>query len=134
MPEVKIIPESNWRNYLIKARQFLETAQDTYLKENWNAVGLNAVHSAISANDALIVYYGKVRSTSKKHSDAAELLLRIFKNSEESKQNSKHLLWLINRKNLVEYEERLFFKKEAEESLKHAERFLNWAKSKLPKD
>ncbi len=133
MPEIKFSPESNWKNYLIKAKQFLETAQGAYLKKNWNAVGLNAIHSAISANDALTIYYGKIRSISKKHSEAVSLLLKILKNEKEAERNSKHLLWLINRKNLVEYESRLFFQSEAEEALKHAERFLNWAKSKLPK-
>lgn len=134
MPEVKISLESNWKNYLIKAKQFLETAQDAYFKKNWNAVGLNTVHSAISANDALTVYYGKIRSVDKKHSEAISLLLKVFKNEKDAERNSKHLLWLINRKNLVEYEARLFFQSEAEEALKHAERFLNWTKSKLPKN
>lgn len=134
MPEVRISLESNWKNYLIKAKQFLETAQDAYLKKNWNAVGLNTVHSAISANDALTVYYGKIRSIDKKHSEAISLLLKVFKNEKDAERNSRHLLWLINRKNLVEYEARLFFQSEAEEALKHAERFLNWTKSKLPKN
>jgi len=134
MSKIKISSEtkSNWKNYLIKAKQFLETAQEAYFKKSWSAVGLNAVHCAISANDALTVYYGEIRSISKKHSDSLSLLLRVFKNEKEAEKNSKHLLWLINRKNLVEYEARLFFQSEAEEALKHAERFLNWAKSKLP--
>ncbi|MDP2737070.1 MAG: HEPN domain-containing protein [bacterium] len=133
MINIKTRQESGWKNYLIKAEQFLETARDAYFKENWNAVGLNAVHSAISVNDALTSYYGKIRSISEKHSDSISLLLEVFKNDEESKSHSKHILWLIGRKNLVEYESRLFFKKEAEESLKHAGRFLSWAKSRLPK-
>jgi len=134
MPKIKISPEPkpNWKNYLIKARQFLETAREAYLKKNWSAVGLNAVHSAICANDSLTIYYGEIRSTNEKHSDAVGLLLRVFKNEKEAEKNSKHLLWLINRKNLVEYEARLFFQSEAEDTLKHAERFLNWARSKLP--
>ena len=133
MPKVKTSLElkSNWRNYLIKAEQFLETAQEAYLKENWSAVGLNAVHSVICANDALTIYYGEARSASEKHSDAVLLLLQVFKGEKEVKKKSKHLLWLINRKNLVEYEARLFFQSEAEEALKHADRFLNWAKSRL---
>ncbi len=133
MTEIKTRYESGWKNYLIKAEQFLETARDAYFKENWNAVGLNAVHSAISANDALTSYYGKVRSISEKHNDSINLLLEVFKSDKESRNHSRHILWLIGRKNLVEYESRLFYKKEAEDSLKHAERFLSWAKSKLPK-
>ena len=134
MLKIKTRKESkaSWKNYLLKAKQYLETAQEAYLKRNWNAVGLNAVHSVICANDALTTYHREVRSVSEKHSDAAILLLEIFNNNEEVRKNSRHLLWLINRKNLVEYEARLFFQKEAREALKHAERFLDWTKTKLP--
>ncbi|MFA6106145.1 MAG: HEPN domain-containing protein [Patescibacteria group bacterium] len=131
MTTVKTREESNWKNYLTKAEQFLETARDAYFKKNWNAVGLNAVHAAISANDSICVYFGKIRSISEKHSDAAVLLLRILKHGADAKNYSKHLSWLINRKNLIEYESRLFYAKEAEEALVHAERFLKWAKEKL---
>jgi len=132
MIKIKTAKETNWKNYVLKAGQFLETARDAFIKESWNAVGLNALHAAISANDALTTYYNSVRSTSEKHNDAVNLLLLIFKNDEEAKKISKHLLWLINRKNLVEYESRLFYKREAEEALKHAERFTGWARKKLP--
>jgi len=127
----KTITESNWKNYLIKAEQFYETAHDAYDKENWNAVGLNAVHAAISANDAVTVHFNKIRSASEKHSDAITLLLEVLPKDEQAKEYSKHLAWLIGRKNLVEYESRLFYKKEAEDSLKHAERFLQWVKGKI---
>jgi len=134
MPKIKTSKESNsnWKNYLIKAKQFLTATLDAYLKESWNAVGLNAVHSVISSNDALTAYYGKIRSASKKHSDAPVLLLSLLKGGEAEK-NSKHLVWLINKKNLIEYEYRLFYRPEAEEALKHAERFFAWAETKLPK-
>ncbi len=133
MKNIKTKKEDDWKNYLIKAEQFAESARDAYFKKNWNAVGLNAVHSAISSNDALTAYYGKVRSVSEKHADSAGLLLEVLKDDKESKNYSKHLSWLINRKNLVEYESRLFYQREAGESLKHIERFLSWAKGKLPK-
>lgn len=132
MTKIKTVEEKNWKNYFIKAEQFLESGRDAFLKKNWNAVGLNAVHSAISANDALIVYHKNYRSASDKHSDSVNLLLEVFNKDADSKKNSSHLLWLINRKNLVEYESRLFYEKEAIEALKHAERFLLWTKEKLP--
>lgn len=133
MKKVKKRDESNWQNYLIKGREFFRTARDAYLKNDWNSTGLNSVHCAISSNDALTIYYGKVRSVSEKHSDVASLLLEVFPGRNEARKFSKHLLWLINRKNLIEYENRLFFWKEAKEALKHSERFLYWAESKLPK-
>jgi len=132
--KIKIKSETNWKNYWLKAKQFLETAQDSYLKENWNSVGLNAVHAAISANDALTVAYKKIRSASEKHNDSVGLLLETFNHDAETKKTSRHLLWLIGRKNLVEYESRLFYKKEAAEALLHADRFLSWAEAKLSKE
>ena len=131
MAKIKTRPENNWQNYLTKAEQFLQSATDAFIKENWNAVGLTTVHAAISANDALTSYLAGVRSTSDKHSDAAELLLEHSENKKEAAEFLKHYSWLISRKNLVEYESRLFYKKEAEEALKHAERFLEWTKNKL---
>jgi len=133
MTKIKTQKESKWDNYFIKAGQFLETAQDALKKGNWNAVGLTSVHVVISANDALTVFVKNIRSASDKHSDAAYLLIEVFENSTEAKENAKHLVWLVNRKNLIEYEARLFYEKEANEALKHAERFFNWAKSILPR-
>lgn len=127
-----VTKEANWKNFILKAKQFLEASRDAYLKNNWNAVGLNTIHAAISANDAITIYYNNTRSTSAKHSDAVNLLLLIFSSDEEAKRISHHLLWLVSRKNLVEYESRLFYKSEAEEAMKHAERFVGWAKEKLP--
>lgn len=129
---IKIQKEANWKNYLIKSEQFFESARDAYIKGNWNSVGLNSVHSAISANDSLTSHLKNIRSMSDKHSDSIVLLQEVFNHNNESIENSKHLQWLINRKNLIEYESRLFYQKEAEEALKHADRFFNWAKKKLP--
>lgn len=129
--KIKTIDETNWKSYLIKALQFQETARDAFHKHNWNAVGLNAVHSVISANDAITVYYKKIRSISDKHSDAANLLLEVLPKEKEVESISKHLSWLINRKNIIEYESRLFYQKEAEDALRHMDRFINWIQNKL---
>ena len=131
MKNIKTRPEKQWKNYLLKAGQFFESATDAYAKENWNAVGLNTVHAVISANDALTVYLAGIRSASDKHTDAAELLLRHSRDKKETAEYLKHYSWLISRKNLVEYESRLFYEKEAKDSLLRAERFLDWAKEKL---
>lgn len=124
MMKIKTVRETNWKNYLIKADQFYKTAADARVKKNWNAVGLNTVHSAISANDALTVFIIGKRAASEKHSDSLLLLKEAFKNSKEMLEYSRHLQWLLGRKNLVEYESRLFYEREAEEALKHAERFF----------
>jgi hypothetical protein len=133
MKSVKTREETNWKNYLVKAEQFFESARDAHFKKNWNAVGLTAVHAAISANDALCVRVAKVRSASEKHSDSIALLLELMDGRASAKEKSGHLSWLINRKNLIEYEARLFYEKEANEALVHAERFLRWVKTVIAK-
>ena len=50
---------------------------------------------------------------------------------DDTESKAKHLRRLISVKNLVEYDRRLFSKKEAESLAKHAERYLNWVKSLL---
>lgn len=131
-PAIKTTKEDKWNNYRLKSVQFLESARDAMVKGNWNSVGLNAVHAAISINDALTTYLKNIRSVSEKHSDAAYLLIDVLDGSLEAKANSKHLIWLVNRKNVIEYEARLFYQGEAEDALKHAERLLSWAKTILP--
>jgi len=118
--------KSSHKRYLVKAKEFLLAAQDSRARENWNAVGLNAVHAAISASDAITIYQIGKRCISEKHNDAVKLFLFAFPNDSEARKQSNHLSRLIAKKNIVEYESRLFQQREAIESLKHSERFLNW--------
>lgn len=127
----KTVDKNLYKNYITKAEQFLYMMQEALLHKKWNAVGLNAVHAVISINDAICVYYSGQKSIGEKHGDTVVLLLTIFAD-EEAKKISNHLSWLISRKSLVEYEARLFFETEAYEAAKHAERFIVWAKNKLP--
>jgi hypothetical protein len=45
-------PKSDYINYLKKAEEFLSSAQDSIVREKWNAAGLNAIHAGISSADA----------------------------------------------------------------------------------
>lgn len=124
--------KNNYINYIKKAQEFSQTMQSAYEGENWNSVGLEAVHAVISANDALLVFFGGIRSTSPDHMDAVRLLTEII-DTEKARRNSNHLRRVIAKKNVIEYENRLFTRKEAEGVKLHAERFLSWAVSMLPK-
>lgn len=123
--------KEDYMNFLKKAYEFFEITQISLKKEKWNAAGLNAIHSGISANDALLTFHFGLRSISPKHDDAARLLTSMMKR-DDTETKAKHLRRLISMKNIVEYEGRLFSKSEAESLAKHAERFLNWVKSLLP--
>jgi len=75
--------------------------------EQWNAVGLNAVHCAISANDALLVYHLGIRSVSDDHLETIQLLQSNIQ-TDESRGAVSHLRRILSQKNLVEYEDREF--------------------------
>lgn len=125
------IPKTDYVNYLKKAEEFLSTMQDSLIRQKWNSAGLNAIHSAISAADALLVCLHGVRSTSPKHDDIIRLLSNLVKHK-NIEQNINHLRSLIAMKNIVEYDQRLLIQSEATTLSKHAERFSKWVKSILP--
>jgi hypothetical protein len=124
------VDKTHYRAYLQKAEEYFQAMLDSLAEERWNAAALEAIHAAISANDALLVRHYGLRSASGAHEDAIELLVAHL-GTPEAKQAAQHLSRLLARKNLVEYEARLFTAKEAQEAVKHAERFLEWVRAKL---
>jgi len=68
------IEKSRFNLYLKKASDFYQTMISSYAQNNWNSVGLSAVHCVISATDALLTYKSGIRSASQKHSDIINLL------------------------------------------------------------
>ena len=125
------IDKAKYSGFLKKAKEFISSMEDDLAKERWNSACLNAIHSAISANDALLACFHGIRSISPKHDDAVRLLISLFK-TEEARKNAEHLQELIRRKNLLEYQDKLFSGSDAGTLSKHARRFLEWAQSILP--
>ncbi|MCL4490101.1 MAG: hypothetical protein M1570_18510 [Chloroflexi bacterium] len=123
--------KDKYRIYLGKAKDFNRAMQRSLEEGNWTSVGLEAVHCAISATDALLVYAGGIRCISEDHADAAYLLIQTLHSAEATK-NSAHFLRIIEAKNIVEYEDRRFTPKEAQEVAKHLERYFAWVRSYLP--
>lgn len=126
------VSKSDYSNHLKKAEEFFSSAQDSLAAEKWNAAGLGAIHSGISSADALLVALHGVRSTSPKHDDILKLLSNLVKHK-GLEENIGHLRHLIAMKNIVEYDQRLVTRSEAISLSRHAERFLAWVKSILPK-
>ena len=112
--------------YLKKAAEFLASMRQALEAGRWNAVGLNAVHAAISACDAVLVYHTEERSASQDHEAAAYLLASLTK-IPDVKQKAEALRRIVEHKNLIAYEDRSFSAHEAAEIAKLTERFLRWA-------
>lgn len=122
------VEKGDYRIFLKKAEDFYSITQQARNSENWTAVGLNAVHCAISSCDALLVFYLGVRSTGESHMQAAELLLRLPQDISGEIATFKRIL---AKKNIVAYENREFRQSDALEILKLTERFYRWAISNL---
>ncbi len=126
------VEKSKYINFLKKSLEFYQSMRDALDQELWSSAGLNAVHAGISADDALLVYFHGVRSLSSDHRDAINLTLSLI-SQDGAQEAASHLRRLIAKKNLIEYEGKVFSRTDAEEVAKHAERFINWARELLPK-
>jgi HEPN domain-containing protein len=114
--------------YLAKAEEFFRSVLENMTSGRWNAAALSAVHTGIAAADAVLVFERGVRSTSQQHGDVLGLLAG---EGPDRSAALAHLRRILSRKNLVEYESRLFTQREAEEIVQHAERFLLWARTRV---
>lgn len=137
MPAKKIVhqsvPNSEYKDYLKKAEEFYASMQDSFISGRWTSAALEAIHTAICANDALTIFAKGIKCSSSRHEDAVTLLQGLTE-LDGARVNSNHLLQIIKKKNIIEYEGRIFTPKEAEEITKHTERFLSWVRAILPKE
>ena len=112
--------------FLRKATEFYETMRSAMQTKRWNAVGLNAVHCAISACDAMLVYYTEQRSASPDHERAVDLLSALDK-VPDAQPKAETLRRILHQKHIIEYEDRSCTEIEAATLAKLTERFYQWA-------
>lgn len=113
-----------------KSKQFYEESNVAQKAERWAAVGLNAVHCAISMCDALTVYFLRKRSVADDHRLAVDLLSEIP--AEDTGNQISNYKRILAKKYAVAYEDREFRQNEALDLAKQVERFYQWGLSKLP--
>lgn len=124
------IEKNRYRTYLKKASDFYDTMLNAQRLEKWNAVGLNAVHCAISSTDAMLVFYAGIRSASDDHLSAINLLSTSV-NLSDAASKCETLRKILVKKSIIEYEDREFTQKVALEISKLTERFYRWVTSCL---
>ncbi len=128
--KIVTVEKNDYKIFLKKANDFYEIMLIAGDTEKWTAVGLNAVHCAISCCDAILTFHLGIRSASENHMQAVDLLMRLPPAAEYGEINT--FKKIIVKKNLIAYENREFRQTEAIDILKLAERFYRWATSKLP--
>jgi uncharacterized protein (UPF0332 family) len=132
--ETQSVTHVSYANYLKKSDECLRAARESFSKGDWNAAAICAIHSCISASDALCIFFLGMRHAGLNHNDAVLLLATIRSKDEQLKKNVSRLRNILNVKNMAEYEERLVRRTEAEKIMKDTERFLVFARSRLPKE
>lgn len=126
------VNKSDYKIYLKKAADFhgmMKRAEDSGI---WTAVGLSAVHCAISCCDALLTFHLGVRSGGEDHMQAEDLLSRIPKLDVSKEANT--FKRIIAKKGIIAYECREFHQMEALDIAKLADRFYEWVTSNLPEN
>jgi len=124
------VEKNDYKIFLNKAKDFYEIMLKARDTGNWTAVGLNAVHCAISCCDTMLTFHLGLRSAGEDHMQAVDLLRRLPSATEDGQANA--FKRIIAKKNLIAYENREFRQTEAIDILKLAERFYRWTISKLP--
>lgn len=116
-------------NYIIKSEELLETANDSLNNGRYNGIVINAVHSSINALDALTAKF-KGKRGSDDHTEVLSLVKGIL-SSPEYDEIKKQFVFLINKKNISEYQPDLMGPKDASEAIKWAKRILVKVTAKL---
>lgn len=130
MGKIRKVNKARHQIYLKKAAEFLRAMDDAANRGDWNAVGLNAVHTVISSADALTTFFLGERSSGESHTEVVDLLRRLPFET-EAKDRAKQAFEVINEKNLVEYEDADFDEARARRCEARARRFHEWARGKL---
>lgn len=126
------VDKTQYLNYQKKAEEFYRAMLHAEKDAHWNAVGLNAVHSAISSSDALLVKFSGRRSISNDHMVAVDIMRQNLKLKDMSDKINT-LKRILAKKSLVEYDSILFTRNNAMDIMKQAERFYLWARGELLK-
>lgn len=125
------LDKSKYTVYVTKAENSLKISKIALGEKAYDAAVMNAVHSSINAVDALTTYFlGKRASGS--HTDVLLLTKQVLTPQEQT-DLEKQYKSLIELKNTSEYQPNMLSLKEAENSIKSAQRIFDKVKMKLPK-
>jgi len=124
------IDRSRYLIYQKKAEEFYNAMLHSEKSGHWNAVGLNAVHCAISIADALLVEFSGIKSISNDHMVVVDIIRQNLSIKDINIKLSTFRRILV-KKSLIEYDSIDFAKSDAMDIMKQAERFYLWARAEL---
>ena len=93
-----------------------------------SGIGLLAIHSAISLNDAILAGVAGARSKAEDHTSAARELERVCGELKiTTTPGLRHFSWLLSRKSHIAYGDQRIDDNDVKAAVDKAERFANWA-------
>lgn len=118
---------NNAKRFLSKAREYLETAQDSFDLERPTAAAGNAIHAGISAKDAIVTIRMGTTSKGRDHSAAVKALGRALAKHPEAANAERALRELVGAKSDVEYGTLLISSAKAESLIRRAPSLVDLA-------
>lgn len=129
MSRAETVSRDRYRVYLVRAEEFEAQMLRAAADGAWNSVGLLAVHSVISASDALTVRFSSKRWSGQDHEGVRGLITSI--GLDGASAALRQLSNVLAHKNTVEYESRAFSRAEAIEISRASSRYLKWVHSQI---
>jgi uncharacterized protein (UPF0332 family) len=123
------LDKEKYIGYVIKAETSLKMSKIALNEKAYDASVVSAIHSGINAVDGLTTRFLSKRSSGK-HTDFSSLIKAVLDPKEQSDVEKQYKA-LLRLKNESEYQPKLMSLKDAEDSIKSAERILNKVKAKL---
>lgn len=125
----KAVTESQTRQYLAKAEEFLLVAEESLAADRRIAATGNAVHAAISAADAVCGIRIRERHAGQDHAQALDLLRHAGPDGAES---AKHLSRVLPLKTKAEYDPTDIAKGTASRAVESARKAVTVARRVMP--
>jgi hypothetical protein len=129
MPRIESVPKGRHGVYLDRAKEFARQMDRAATEKAWSSVGLLAVHSVISACDALTVHQTGRRWSGQGHAGVVGVVGSL--NLPDSDNALRQISNALEKKNQVEYESRPFTERESEDLRRTATRILKWVTVRL---
>jgi len=126
---IRHVDSQKYANYVTKAENSLQLARVALERRAYDGAVMNCIHSAINALDALTTFHLNKRASGS-HTDVLPLVKGIVAGP-EFKEIERQFGSLLSLKNASEYEPDFMSKRQAENSIKWAERVLDKAKANL---
>jgi hypothetical protein len=125
----KVISSSDYKKFYLLAKKFYEGAVLAIEHQNFNSGGVLLVHAAIALADSVTIRFSSTKAAGDNHYEVINLLREVVPENQETKSGLMHIEKIIDHKNAVSYQGKLYTVSDIEQLRKHYLRFAARADS-----